>query len=66
MLSSEFNQEMGALIRSLEAKVRTVPEHSGQVDRPPYQIRNNVLDDIDAAIVDLIALRLKMQRLSST
>lgn len=52
MLSSEFIQEMGTLIRSLEQKVRTEPD-----------VRNAApADQVERAIIALVQLRLEMKR----
>lgn len=52
MLSSEFQQEMGALVRSLSQRVRTDPDVR---DGDPVEA-------IDAAIITLIELRLSLQK----
>lgn len=57
MLTSEFNTEMGALIRSLESKVRLEPTLSH-----PDGGAEDALDQIDRAIISLIAIRLRLQR----
>lgn len=59
MLTSDFNAEAGALIRSLEGKVRLEPalkdaDYSGHVTAP-------TLDHIERAIVSLIALYLSLK-----
>lgn len=58
MLSSDFSNELGALLRSLEAQVRFHPEvmHEEYLD---------TLDHIDRAIVSLVAIRIRMKRLAS-
>lgn len=56
MLTSEFNTEMGALIRSLESKVRLDPTLS----HPDGA--EDALDQIDRAIISLIAIRLELTR----
>jgi hypothetical protein len=51
MLSSEFLQEMGALLRSLEQKVRTEPD-----------VRSaDPADQIERAIIALVQIRLEMK-----
>ena len=62
MLSSEFSNEMGSLIRRLEHKVREDPEMASQVARSPEWTTGNILDDIESAIVDLVALHIKLTR----
>lgn len=57
MLSSEFNQELGALIRSLEQKVRTEPQ---TWSNDPLVLGASVQDNLDRAIINLIALRLSL------
>lgn len=54
MLSSEFSVELGALIRSLEQKVRTEPGLHTKGDE--------VLDSLERAIVQLISLHLELQK----
>jgi hypothetical protein len=56
MLSSEFTQEMGALIRRLEARVRhdpTLINADGE----------DLLFELEDAIVTLCALHVKLERL---
>lgn len=56
MLSSEFNAELGSLIRSLEQKVRDEPTVRGDGHyRTP-------LDHLDRAIISLIAQRIALSR----
>lgn len=58
MLSSEFNQEMGALIRSLERRVRNDPallHDDGAL---------NALGHIEDAIVALVVLHMKLQKVA--
>lgn len=57
MLTSDFNNEMGALIRSLEQKVRQEPFLTAQ----PEAI--DALESIERAIVCLVALHIKLRRL---
>jgi hypothetical protein len=54
MLSHEFTAELGAFIRQLEAQIRKHPEltHSDSED---------ALENLDRAIVSLIAVRMKMR-----
>lgn len=59
MLTSEFTQEMGALIRSLENRVRNDPTLTFDTND-----KEDVLHEIDDAIIVLIALRFKIQRLA--
>jgi len=52
MLSSEFAMELGALIRSLEQKIRTEPDvRQGSPE-----------DQIERAIIALVQIRLEMNR----
>ena len=52
MLSSDFIQEMGALVRSLEQKIRTEPD-----------VRScDPADQIERAIIALVQIRLEMKR----
>lgn len=53
MLNSEFTQEMGALLRRLQEKVRTQP--TVRSDDPK--------DRIEQAIIALVAIRLDMEKL---
>lgn len=55
MLSPEFMSELGALVRSLESQIRQRPElaHSDEQD---------VLVNLDRAIVSLIAVRVQLER----
>lgn len=55
MLSSEFNNEMGTLLRSLERRVQTEVEvrHGDKTD---------ALDHIERAIVTLVALHIQLRR----
>lgn len=55
MYSHEFMAELGAFIRSLEAQIRQHPELR-TAEAP------DVLDDLDQAIVSLIAVRMKLFR----
>jgi hypothetical protein len=55
VLSSEFNNEMGALIRSLEQKVRVETAHRADT-------MTDAQDHLDRAIVSLIALRIELGR----
>ena len=55
MLSNEFITELGAFVRSLEAQIRQHPELRASDER-------DVLDDLDRAIVSLIAVRMKLRR----
>lgn len=57
MLSSEFNQEMGALIRRLEARVRLDP--GLQYDGP-----TSIKAQVEDAIVTLCALHIKLERMT--
>jgi hypothetical protein len=57
MLSSEFNVEMGALIRRLESRVRLEPKRRGTTPDDP-------LEKIEQAIVSLIALYFELQKIS--
>jgi hypothetical protein len=54
MLSSEFVPELGALLRSLEARIRQAPGliHEGEAD---------VLDHLRDAIVSLTAVYLSLR-----
>ena len=61
MLSSEFNQEMGALIRRLEKRVNLEPElraRGGDADDP--------LVHLERTIVSLIVLYLDLQQANKT
>ncbi len=60
MLSSEFNHEAGALIRSLEAKVRQEPSLI-HADFTPGIRADLTLDHIERALVSLIALYLQLK-----
>lgn len=62
MLSSEFNQAMGSLIRSLEAKVRDMPEYAADVEDPTNRPAHYLVSMLDDSIVQLVALRLKLSR----
>lgn len=55
MLSSEFNNEMGTLLRSLERRVQAEAEvrHGDKTD---------ALDHIERAIVTLVALHIQLRR----
>lgn len=55
MLSTEFIAELGGFIRSLEAQIRLHPELR-------TSDKEDVLDDLDQAIVSLIAVRMKLFR----
>ena len=55
MLSNELIQELGALIRSLEAQIRQHPELRSADER-------DVLEYLDQAIIALIAVRMKLRR----
>jgi hypothetical protein len=55
MLSNEFITELGAFIRSLEAQIRQHPELRSSD-------KHDVIDDLDQAIVSLIAVRMKLKR----
>lgn len=55
MLASEFNPEMGSLIRSLEKRVLNNPTLR-------HQDLVNALDHIEEAIVILVALHIKMRQ----
>lgn len=66
MLSSEFNQEMGALIRSLEMKVFREPVLMQSSSIPPGvgAVPSDVvitLDHIERAIVSLVALHISLR-----
>lgn len=55
MLSSEFNQELGAIVRRLEAQVRQHPELTAQADQ------DDVLEKIEQAIVALVAWHIRIR-----
>lgn len=55
MLSSEFNAELGTIIRSLEAQVRQHPQLMHQADE------RDVLEHIEQAIVSLVAWHIKIR-----
>lgn len=55
MLSHEFITELGAFIRSLESQIRQHPELRSSDE-------HDVTDDLDQAIVALIAVRMKLLR----
>ena len=55
MLSSEFMVELGAFIRQLESQIRQHPELRSADER-------DVLDNLDQAIICLIAVRMKLFR----
>lgn len=55
MLSSEFNDEMGALVRSLQGKVIQEP-------KVQYATEREVLDHIERAIVGLVGLHIQIRR----
>ena len=67
MLTSEFNQEMGALIRSLEQQVRLDPALS-KIPTPPEAVGvvpadvRLTLDHIERGIVSLIALHISLRK----
>lgn len=52
MTTEEFNQEMGALLRSLSTKILTEPHLQHTMDE------YDVTQHLDRAIVALVALRL--------
>jgi hypothetical protein len=54
MLSHEFTNELGALVRSLESQIRQHPELRSSDE-------HDVIDDLDRAIVSLIAVRMKLK-----
>ena len=54
VLTTEFSHEMGALLRSLESKLRFEPELRGSD-------AGDVLDNIERAIIGLVALHLKVR-----
>jgi hypothetical protein len=54
MLSPEFTTEIGALVRALESQVRQHPNLRSSDE-------HDVLEDIDQAIVALIAVRMKLR-----
>ena len=58
MLSSDFTQEMGALIRSLEQKVRLEPALAAS-QIPSIE---GSLDHIERAIVSLVALHIALRQ----
>lgn len=58
MLSSEFSQEMGALIRSLEQKVRMEPGLFTQPSEPAATMFAR--DHIERAIIALVAIYLSL------
>lgn len=68
MLTSEFRQEMGALIRSLETKVAMEPQltqipvlpESLDVGEVPVDVRLT-LDHIERSIVTLVALHISLR-----
>lgn len=55
MLTSEFNEEMGSLIRSLQQKVQTEPSHLRADER-------DALDYLERAIVALVAMHIQLRR----
>jgi hypothetical protein len=55
MLSSEFMAELGAFIRQLEAQIRQHPELRAADEK-------DVIDNLDQAIICLIAVRMKLFR----
>lgn len=54
MLSSEFNAEMGAMIRSLESQVRAHPELLNSDE-------HDVLYALDRLLVTIVSCRILMQ-----
>lgn len=60
MLTSEFNQEMGSLIRSLEMRVAREPSLSHQYHEGPATL--DALDHVERAIVTLIALHITLRK----
>lgn len=58
MLSSEFSQEMGALLRSLADRVRQEPDLKDSTDV------NVALSELDRAIVRLVSLRLHLSTIN--
>lgn len=59
MLSSEFSAEMGALIRSLETKIRLEPELAQADER-------DALDQLERAIVALVGVYLSIKQRPSS
>lgn len=57
MLSSEFSNEMGALIRSLESKVRQEPGLMTTGNSQAF-----TTDHLERAIISLIAVYLDLKR----
>lgn len=55
MLSHEFMAELGAFIRGLESQIRQHPELRTADE-------GDALEDLDQAIVSLIAVRMKLAR----
>lgn len=55
MLSTEFITELGAFIRSLESEIRQQPELRSSDEQ-------DVIGNLDRAIVSLIAVRMKLKR----
>jgi hypothetical protein len=55
MYSHEFMAELGAFIRALESQIRQHPELKSSD-------KHDVMDDLDQAIVSLIAVRMKLFR----
>ena len=62
MLTSEFNNELGALIRSLEQKVRTEPELSSRGVKGLALPPTDALAHIERAIVSLVALHISLRK----
>ena len=67
MLATEFSQEMGALIRSLEQKVRVEPilakiptPISSDLGEVPRHLDHS-LDHIERVIVTLVALHISLR-----
>lgn len=56
MLSSEFNAELGTMIRRLEAQVRQHPQLMHQADQA------DVLEHIEQAIVSLVAWHIRIRQ----
>ena len=54
MLSNELTNELGALIRSLEAQIRQHPNLRASDEQ-------DVLEHIDQAIVALVVVRMKLR-----
>lgn len=64
MLSTDFNEEIGALVRSLQRHVTSEPWFAGEPERGQYGVQQRTLVEIEKAIIELIALHIRIRRLA--